>query len=78
MTSLQQDRKATNLSLDRTLIFEAKSLGINISRAAENGLREAVLDARRAQWKSENSAALRSSNDWVDEHGLPLAEYRPF
>lgn len=71
-------RKATNITLDSSLISEAKAHGINISRAAESGLRAAVKAARAAQWQRENAEALRSSNQWIDDHGLPLAKHRPF
>lgn len=29
-------------------------------------------------WLAENQAALRSSNEFVSERGLPLAQYRAF
>ncbi len=30
------------------------------------------------QWLRENKAALESSNEYVEKHGLPLAQYRQF
>ncbi len=71
-------KKPTNLSLDQTLLKEARSLGINFSRAAEAGLREAVSHAKSELWKKENTEALNSSNTWVERHGLPLEKYRKF
>lgn len=71
-------RKPANLSLDQSLMAEARALGINLSRAAEAGLRHAVREAQAEQWRRENAAALAASNEWVEEHGLPLARYRPF
>jgi len=71
-------RKSANLSLDTDLVAEAKTYNVNISRAAEDGLRAAVAKARAAQWLSENAEAIESSNRWVEEHGLPLAKYRMF
>ena len=35
-------RKATNLSLDAALVDAARALDVNLSRAAEEGLRKAV------------------------------------
>jgi hypothetical protein len=29
-------------------------------------------------WAEENAEAIRSSNEWVERIGLPLAKYRPF
>lgn len=71
-------RKATNLSLDCALLAEARSLKVNLSRAAEDGVVRAVAQARAEQWKEDNADALASSNDWVSRHGLPLDRYRNF
>lgn len=71
-------RKPTNLSLDATLLSEARALKVNLSRAAEEGVRRAVADARAAAWAAENAEALESSNAYVEAQGLPLARYRRF
>ncbi|MBA4353533.1 MAG: post-segregation antitoxin CcdA [Novosphingobium sp.] len=71
-------RKATNVSLDSTMVSEAKRLGVNISRACEAGLAAEIAQAHARQWKIENSSALASSNEWVERNGLPLARYRQF
>ena len=73
-----QPRKPTNLSLDVSLLAEAKELKVNLSRAAEDGVRSAVVAAKAARWKAENKAALESSNAYVVDHGLPLEPYRQF
>ncbi len=72
------NRKSTNLTLDAALLAEAKSLKVNLSRAAEKGIRRALQKKREAVWKAENKQALASSNNYVDEHGLPLALHRQF
>ncbi|HMT43331.1 MAG TPA: type II toxin-antitoxin system CcdA family antitoxin [Chakrabartia sp.] len=71
-------RRATNITLDATLLAEAKAVGINISQACENGLTRELKAAREAQWLKENKAALEWANRWVEENGLPLEEYRMF
>ena len=71
-------RKPTNLSLDANLLKQAKALKVNLSRAAEDGVRVAVSVAKAQQWKVENVAAIRSSNAYVEKHGLPLDSYRQF
>lgn len=71
-------RKPTNLSLDSELLIEAKALKVNLSRAAEEGVRMAVSAAKTELWKSENAAALESSNSYVEKHGLPLEGFRQF
>jgi antitoxin CcdA len=71
-------KKPTNLSLDQDLSNEAKALGVNLSQAAEAGLRQAVIEAKSRIWKDENADALKSSCDWVEQHGLPLSRFRQF
>jgi antitoxin CcdA len=71
-------RRPTNLSLDSGLVAEAKRLGLNVSRACENGLAAEIAAERGRRWRAENEQALRSSNDFVDENGLPLASIRLF
>jgi antitoxin CcdA len=64
--------------MDASLLIEAKALKVNLSRAAEEGVRHAVATAKAEHWKAENASALRSSNSYVEKHGLPLDEYRQF
>ncbi|WP_417784412.1 type II toxin-antitoxin system CcdA family antitoxin [Terasakiella pusilla] len=78
MPGTQTLKKPTNLSLDTSLLAEAKALKINLSNAAEAGLRQAVARAKSEYWKVENAAAVESSNEWVETHGLPLEQHRQF
>jgi antitoxin CcdA len=71
-------RRATNVSLDPALIEEARTLGVNISRACERGLVEQIAEARAARWLTENADAVGASNAYVDAQGLPLASARLF
>jgi antitoxin CcdA len=72
-------RRAANLTLDRELLDEARALDINVSRAAEMGIARAVRAERAArQWAEENADVVRSNNEYVEKHGLPLAKYRMF
>ncbi|KIC40648.1 post-segregation antitoxin CcdA [Ruegeria sp. ANG-R] len=73
-----QPRKPTNLSLDSALLAEARALNVNLSRAAEEGVRAAVTAAKAERWKLENAQALKSSNSYVEKHGLPLEGFRQF
>ena len=71
-------KTAANLSINASLIEEAKALGLNLSELAERGIAEAVQAEKERRWKEENAAAIRSHNDWVAKNGLPLAEHRMF
>lgn len=71
-------RRATNVSLDTKLVDAAREFGINVSRACEEGLIAAISAERGRRWLEENADAIAASNAWVEEHGLPLEEYRLF
>ena len=77
-THVRSPRQATNLSIRADLIEEAKALDINVSRAAEAGIADAVRAEKERRWKNENAQAFREWNQWVEENGLPFAEYRQF
>ncbi len=71
-----ETKRPTNVSLDTGLVVLAKALGVNISQACEAGLRQQIALASAAAWRAENSAAMASSNDYVESRGLPLAAHR--
>jgi antitoxin CcdA len=71
-------RRPVNVTLPDSLVQEAKALGINISQACEKGLAAVVSEARASAWLRENRPALEAWNDYVAEHGIPLAEFRQF
>jgi antitoxin CcdA len=78
MLTRSPSRKAVNLSIDADLLAEAKALGVNVSRAAEAGIAEAVKAEKERRWKEENREAIEGWNRYFREHGLPFAEYRGF
>ena len=71
-------RRPVNLYLPEELVTKAKALGVNISRACETGLNDAVREETRRQWEEENRAAIEGWNRWTTKNGLPLAKYRRF
>lgn len=71
-------RRATSMTLDAALLDEARALGVNLSRAAEEGLLAAVKAERKRRWAAENAEFIRDYNDWIAENGVPLAEFRKF
>ena len=71
-------RRAANLSIDAALLDEARALGINLSGAAQDGIRSAISTEKARRWKEENAEAIRSSNEYVEKNGLPLEKYRMF
>lgn len=71
-------RKSTNLSIESSVLADARELGINVSRAAEKGLLLEIKAERERRWREENAEAIRCSNDYVERNGLPLASLRQF
>jgi len=75
---MEAPKKATNVSISEALLADARELQINVSRAAEAGLDRAIAEKRAEIWLAENMEALQSSNEYVEQNGLPLAKYRQF
>jgi antitoxin CcdA len=71
-------RRPTNVSLDARLVAEAKGLGINVSRASEEGLAREVKAERERRFKEENAEAFEEWNRFVEKNGLPLERFRQF
>ncbi len=71
-------KKRTNLSISEVLLNEAKSLEVNLSQSAEQGISQAIAKAKKEKWLRENTDSLVSSNDFVNQNGLPLARYKQF
>ena len=72
------NRRATSMTLDAALLDEARALGVNLSRAAEEGILAQVRSERARRWKEENAEFIRDYNEWIAENGVPLAEFRKF
>jgi antitoxin CcdA len=71
-------KRPTNVSLSEALVSEARELGINVSRACEEGLETEVRRQRTRRWQEDNAAGFDAWNAYVERHGVPLAKYRKF
>ena len=71
-------RPKVNLSLDPGLTAEARALGLNMSRIAEQALAKAIKEARNRVWIEQNRAALDAYTAEVERDGLPLGRFRSF
>jgi antitoxin CcdA len=69
-------RRATSMTLDAALLDEARALGVNVSRAAEEGILAQVRNERARRWKEENVEFIRDYNDWIAENGIPNSDIR--
>lgn len=69
-----RQRRPVNVTIDESLVEDAKAQGVNLSKAAEDGVRKALAD----KWLEDNAEAIKSINEWVEKNGLPLEKYRMF
>ncbi len=76
--SIEEARKAHDLTISEALVAEAEALGLDITGAAEQGIARAIKAEKERRWKQENADAIKASNDYVAKYGLPLAKYRMF
>ncbi len=63
-------KKATNLSVDDSLLEQAKRLKLNLSQVFEASLTEAIRQRQREAWLQKNRAALDAYNEHVEKHGV--------
>ncbi|MET4666765.1 type II toxin-antitoxin system CcdA family antitoxin [Sphingomonas sp. PvP056] len=82
MARVREDRTAfrrpTNVTLDEQLVASAKELGINVSRACEQGLSDAVSAERIRRWQEDNREATEAYTEYLATYGLPLERYSQF
>lgn len=71
-------KKATNITLSADVLTEAKALGINISQACDQYLRELVRGEREQRWQQDHAEFIAAYNETVEKEGLPLEKWRTF
>jgi antitoxin CcdA len=76
--TLAPAKKATNITLSADVLTEAKALGINISQACDQFLRELVRSEREQRWQHDHAEFIAAYNETVEKEGLPLEEWRTF
>ena len=62
-------KKPVNLSLNSDLMGLGKSLGLNLSRLAEEALAQAVRQRLAETWLQENREAIEAFNEHVERQG---------
>lgn len=70
---IKAPKKSVNLSLNSDLLRQAKALGVNLSRFAEEKLADEVRRRRGEAWRAQNRAAIEAYNKHV-EGGAPFGE----
>lgn len=77
-TIVATPKKATNITLSADVLSEAKALGINISQACDQFLRERVKQEQERRWQADNAEFIVAYNAGVERDGLPLNAWRTF
>ena len=71
-------RRTITLSLAEEYAADAEALGIDLEGALDRALATEIKRERDRRWKQDNREAIAEWNAWVEENGLPLADYRAF
>lgn len=71
-------RSKVNLTLDTEVSAEARQLGLNMSRLAEEAIASAVKEERNRQWREQNKDALEAYRREIEQEGLALSQFRSF
>lgn len=61
-----------NLSVNEAVIKAASELGLNMSKAAEAGITDAIRRAQEKQWREANREAIKAYNDRIEREGPRL------
>lgn len=78
LTSNSAAKKATNLSINKDLLAEARSLNINLSATLESALTEKIRQEKRNQWLQDNREAIDACNELAEQNGLFSDKHRLF
>jgi antitoxin CcdA len=78
MPRSRTNKQVTNVSIDKHILARARSLGLNVSRAAEERLAELIKAAERTKWLEENREAVDAYNRRVEENGVFGDDWRQF
>jgi antitoxin CcdA len=79
-TAIASSRRKQNVSvtLEPTLVRQAKAAGINLSRTLDSALRGELKQIEAARWQRDNAEALEYLDKRAEEDGLLSDEYRTF
>ena len=70
-------KKATNLSINSSLLAEARSLKVNLSATLERALEEEIRENKRKKWREDNKQTIENCNRLADR-GLFADKHRGF
>ena len=63
-------KRASNLSVNSSLLTEARRYKLNLSKLLEQALVEALTEKKLSEWLEENREALEAYNERVEARGV--------
>lgn len=63
-------KKSANLSINESLLRQAKALNINLSQLLEQRLAEYLRESLRENWLAENRGAIDAYNQRIERNGV--------
>ena len=63
-------KQATNITINKDVLRQARELKLSVSRAAEERLIELIRAERERQLREELAESIQAYNEFVDKHGL--------
>lgn len=63
-------RRPVNVTIQASVLADAKALGMNVSHIADAALEQAVREEKKRRFIEENKEAIEAHNAWVEKHGL--------
>ena len=71
----RRPQATVSLTLNTDLVEKARAAGLNLSRVAEAAIAAEFRRVDREQWIAEWQAAVRATDAYVAEYGLPFGEW---
>ena len=69
-------KRAVNVTVDESVLAEAKQLGLNLSQVLEDELKKRVTEERTRRWQEEHREAIEAHNRFIEKQGSWSAKYR--
>ena len=63
-------KRATNLSINESLLKEARKYKINLSQTLEKKLVSVIAQKKREAWLKNNTEALQAYNERIEKRGV--------
>lgn len=68
-------KRRVNLTIDETILDQARALNLNLSRLLEEKLADSTRAARAEQWLEDNREAIQAYNERIERDGPVLDDW---